>query len=86
MVLIAIFTKSTKCKLKQDPFFLDFVDDAILRFKRKEYHYNFNSLVDFDTWYNSSAYSEYYYPGGNLVISKSMSDGNITADWFPVEE
>ncbi len=83
MARIVILTKSTQLKIHNDPLFSDFVDDAMLRFKHEEYHYSFGNLVDFNTWYYSSAYSEYYYPGGNLVVSISRSDGNITADWFP---
>ena len=82
MIRTVILTKSAQLKAQQDPVFSGFIDDAMVRFKHEEYHYKFGNLVDFETWYNSSAYSEYYYPGGNLVVSTSR-DGYTTADWFP---
>ena len=83
MAITVIFTKSTQQKLKQDPWFSNFIDDAMLQYRHKQYHYSFDSLVDFNAWYGSSAYSEYYYPGGYLVVSTSRSDRNTMADWFP---
>ena len=86
MAVTVIFTKSTQQKLKQDPWFSNFIDNAMLQFRHKEYNYRSGSRVDFNAWYGSSAYSEYYYPGGYLVISTSRSDGNTMADWFPSAE
>lgn len=86
MAITVIFTKSTQLKLKQDPWFSNFIDDAMLQYRHKEYNYSFDSLVDFNAWYGSSAYSEYYYQGGYLVVSTSRSDGNTMADWFPSAE
>lgn len=86
MAVTVIFTKSTQQKLRQDPWFSNFIDNAMLQYRHKQYHYSFGSLVDFNAWYGSSAYSEYYYPGGYLVVSTSRSDGNTMADWYPVAE
>lgn len=38
-----------------------------------------NSMLDFK--HNKYNQAEYYYPGGNLVVSKS--NNNIIADWIP---
>ena len=38
-----------------------------------------NSMLDFKR--NKYNQAEYYYPGGNLIVTKS--DNNIIADWMP---